>query len=263
MNKHFYLFLLVIFWAESLSAQINQGSRLTAMGYNGAAVKDIWGVAANPATINYFSSISAQLSHKEHYLSKTIRNQALAVVIPKGRQALGINLQRYGIPEYNSLTIGISASRQFGPKLAIEMRANYHQLKIENYGVTTAISADLGAYYQLSQTLSFGICLNNLSKERYRTKAIYAVIPSQVYFGVAYKTSAKVLMASTISKDDVAVGIDYQFFESFSLRGGLSIQPFTHYFGVGFSKSKFLADFAFTKPSRFSYSPQLTIGYVF
>lgn len=262
MTKQFYLFSILIFWAELLVAQINQGSRLTAMGNTGAAVKDVWGVAANPATINVaFSSI--QLSHQEHSFSKSIRNQAIAGVFPHGRQAFGIHLQRYGIPEYHQLQAGILASKQFGSKLALGLRANYHQLKIENYGTSTDFSVDAGAYYQFTDQLSIGLYFNNISKEIYRTQITHHPLPAKAYIGVAYRTTTKLLLASTMSNDNVALGMDYQLVQAFSLRGGISINPVIHYFGIGFSKSKFLAELTVTKPSRFSYSPQLTIGYVF
>ncbi|MEJ5995491.1 hypothetical protein WG904_13770 [Pedobacter sp. Du54] len=263
MNKQFYLFMLWIFCVNQLFAQTNQGSRLTAMGKNGAAVNDVWGVVANPAAISKIAGPTIQLSHQEHYFSKEIRNQGLAFVLPIRRQAFGFNLQRYGIPEYQSFNMGIVATRQFGPKLAIGLRGNYHQLKIDHYGVTSGLSVDVGTIYQLSTELSFGLYLNNLSKQSYRTKLISTIIPSTAYIGIAYRTSSKLLIANTISKNDVALGIDYQFIQALSLRAGISLNPFIHYFGIGFSTTKLLADFSFTKHSNFGYSPQLTIGYVF
>ncbi|RYE49928.1 MAG: hypothetical protein EOP48_20725 [Sphingobacteriales bacterium] len=263
MNKQCYLFVLLIFWISQLFSQTNSGSRLTAMGNISAAVNDVWGVATNPAAICDVMQPTAQLSHQEHHFSKSIRNQGLAVVIPKGRQVFGLSLQRYGIPEYHTLRAGIVATRQFGPQLAIGIRGNYHQLKIDQYGLTTAISVDLGAIYRLSAEMSVGLYIDNLSKQGYRTGTAHTDIPSLAYVGIAYRTSAKLLIASTLSKDDIAIGLDYRFIELISLRAGVSLNPYIHYFGLGFNPSKFLVDFAFTKHSNFGFSPQLTIGYVF
>ncbi len=263
MKKQFYLFTGSIFWLNVLFAQTNQGSRLTAMGNNGVAVKDVWGVVANPATISNTPSLTVQLSHQEHHFSKAIRNQAVAVILPANRQTFGLGFQRYGIPEYHHVKIGVVGSRQFGPKLAIGFRVNYHQLKIDNYGVTTGISVDMGAIYQLSTEFSLGLYMNNLSKEDYRSKNINTALEPTAYIGAAYRTSSKLLLASSLSEDDASIGMDYQLIQAFSIRGGISIHPFKHYAGIGFSKSKFMADFTVTKHSNFGYSPQLTIGYAF
>ena len=263
MNKQFYLFTVGMLWINILFAQTNLGARLTAMGNNGAAVKDIWGVAANPAAIGNISHPTFQLTHQEHFFTKAVSNQALAFAFPINRQIIGVNLQRYGISEFQNIKAGIVITRQFGEKLAIGLRANYHQLKISNYGTTIGFSIDLGAIFQLTEELCFGFYINNPSKETYYTKSIYTIIPTTAHLGIAYRTSDKLLVASTISKEDIGIGIDYQLIKSFSLRGGVSLNPFTHYAGIGFSKSKFLADFSLTKYSNFGYSPQLTIGYVF
>ena len=263
MNKQFYLFTVGILCTNILFAQTNLGARLTAMGNNGVAVKDIWGVAANPASITDIPYPTLQLTHQEHFFTEALKNQALAFAFPIQRQIIGLHLQRYGISEFQNIKAGIVLTRQFGQKLAIGLRANYHQLKISNYGVTKGISIDVGTIFQFTDELCFGFYINNPSKDTYQTKSIYTTLPTTAYLGVAYRTSDKLLVASTISTDILAIGLDYQLIKSFSLRGGLSLNPFTHYAGIGFSKSKFIADFSFTKHPNFGYSSQLTIGYVF
>ena len=263
MNKQFYLFILGIFYINVGIAQTNYGARLTGMGNNGAAVKDIWGVTTNPSSIAEIALPTIQLTHQEHFFAKAIRNQAIAFVLPINRFVFGLSVQRYGITEYHSLKSGIVLTRQFGPKLAIGLRANYHQFKIDNYGATTGVSLDLEAIYQLSNELCFGFYINNPSKAGYRTHVIHTLIPVTAYIGIAYRTSTKFLIASTISKEDVAVGTDYQIIKQLNIRSGISLKPFTHYFGIGFSKPKFSVDFTITKHPNFDHSPQLTIGYVF
>jgi len=262
MNKKISLFTLGILYTNMIVAQTNLGSRLTAMGNNGAALKDIWAVAANPAALVGIPAM-AQLTHQEHFLTKEIRHQAVALTIPFKHQVVGVSLQQYGMSAFRNSKVGIVIAKQFGPKLAFGLRANYHQFKISNYGATIAFSVDLGTIYQFTDELCFGFYINNLSKETYRSKAINNAIPTTTYFGIAYRTSDKLILASTINKDIIAVGIDYQLIKAFSIRSGLSFNPFIHYFGIGFNHSKFVIDFAGTKHPNLGYSPQLTIGYVF
>lgn len=263
MNAQLYLISIIIFYTNTLFAQTNYGARLTAMGNNSAAVNDVWGVMANPASIAQTPSPMTQLTHRGHFFTNEIRNQAIAFVLPSKRLVFGLYLQRYGMSTFLDNKVGFIISKQFGPKLAIGLRTNYHQLNISNYGSTTGISVDLGTTYQLTGDLNFGFYIENPSKEAYNTKAIYTLLPTAVHFGIAYRTSDKLLIATTIRKDIIAIGIDYQLIKAFSIRSGLSLNPFTHYLGIGFNLLKLVVDFACIKHTNLGYSPQLTVGYVF
>lgn len=257
------LFTILILWTHFAFAQTNYGARLTAIGNCGASVEDTWGVAANPAAIANISSPIIQLSHEQHIFSDEIRTQALALVVPSKTFVFGVNVQRYGMSAFYTNRIGFIITKSFGPKLAIGLRGNYHQIKINNYGTTIGISIDVGTIYQLTKELSLGLYINNPSKETFRTKAMYTSLPTTAFFGISYQASEKLLIATNISQNAVATGIDYQLINAFSLRFGVSLNPLIHYFGLGFKSEKFSADFACLKHPNFGYSPQLTIGYVF
>lgn len=261
MNKQFYLLITGILYIPLAFAQTSQGARLTAMGNNGTAVSDIWGVATNPAAIKNIVFPTFQLNYQKHYFSTEIRNEAFAFVLPINRQLFGLHVSRYGIAEYHLLKVSFVATRQFGPKLAIGLRTNYHQQAINHYGTTSGISLDIGSIYQVSDKLTFGFYINNFPTANYHFSNID--IPLAMYFGIAYQANNKLLVAGALNKEDVAIGLDYKPIPLFALRVGLSVNPFTHYFGVGFNKSKLIIDISFTKHIYFGYSPQFTIGYVF
>lgn len=264
MKAKNYIIILSILSINFVYGQNNQGSRLTAMGNNGAAVKDIWGVQANPSGINEVRSAAFQFNYQKYLLAEGLSSQALALVLPFQNKAIGLNLQRYGISSYHEIKAGVIFSKQFGPRLAIGWRGNYHQIKITNYGTSTAFSIDVGMMYQLNKQLCFGLHLNNPSQERHQTKPI----PSTFHIGIAYRTSEKLLIATTISYDlmqstMVAIGIDYQLIESMSLRGGLSIKPFNRYAGLGLNLKKLSLDLSITSNPNLGFLPQITIGYAF
>jgi len=265
MNKPFYLFSLFIFVTQLLFAQ---GGRLTAMGNNGAAVKDIWGTAANPAAIGNIKLPTLHISYENYSFANELRSEAMAFVFPNKRFSFGLSLQRYGIPEFHTLQTGLVFTKQFGPDFSIGLRTNYHQIHIRNYGTTTGISLDIGTFYQLSEEVALGFYFNNPLKQAYFTKAINITIPTSAYLGIAYKTSSKFLLASTLSKElhlpwNVAFGMDYQISSSLSMRSGISLMPYKLHFGIGFNLQHFNIDFTLTTQSDIGYSPQITIGYVF
>jgi len=263
MTKQLYIFTIGAFCTHLLYGQANMGTRLTAMGNNGTAVRDLWGVAANPASFTGISYPTVQLSHQQNFFVKELSNQSLALALPANRQVFGLNLERYGLSEFQNIQIGIVTNRQFGPKLSIGLRAKYHQLSIQNYGNTVGFSIDIGTLYQLTEEICLGFYLTNPSKEKYGAKSIDLHIPTTTHAGIAYRTSEKLLLASTVSEDFFAIGLDYQLIKPISLRSGISLNPFTHYAGIGFSSLKFLADFTFRKHPDLGYSPQFAFGYVF
>lgn len=264
MRTIIYTIFLYFSSINFVYGQNNQGSRLTAMANNGTAVEDIWSVQANPAGITKILSTAFQFNYQKYWLAKDLSSQALALVLPLRSKAIGLNLQRYGIATYHEIKTGLVFSKQFDHRLAIGLRGNYHQIKISNYGTSSAFSVDVGLMYQFSKQLSFGLYFNNPSKERHKTKPI----SSTFHIGVAYQASAKLLIATTISRDlaqstMAAIGIDYQMIESINLRGGLSLKPFNQYAGFGFNLKKLSIDLSMTSNPNLGYLPQITIGYVF
>ncbi|SFG76464.1 hypothetical protein [Pedobacter insulae] len=268
MIKPIYLFYVFIFSTPLVFAQSQQGGRLAAMGNNGAAVKDIWGTSTNPASISELKVPALQLNYEKHFLADDLSSAALAFVFPCNRYSFGINIQRYGIPEFSTIKTGLIVAKQFGQKLSIGLRANYHQIKISNYGTTKGISVDIGVFFQLNEKLFVGAYINNPSQESYNTRVINIAVLTSAHIGLAYQTSAKVLIATTLSKEldlpwNVAMGIDYQLIKSLSIRSGVSVAPFKHHIGIGLSSLHFLTDVTFIKDPNLGYSPQITIGYVF
>ncbi|MES2418655.1 MAG: hypothetical protein V4541_10750 [Bacteroidota bacterium] len=268
MNKQICNIILCFLSINFGYGQNNQGARLTAMGNNGAAVKDAGSVEANPAGIPEITSALLFFNYQKHFFISGLSAQSFAFLLPIKHSYLALNLQRYGISEYHQFKAGLIYTRQFGAKLAIGLRGNYHQLKLTNYGNTIAYSIDLGAIYEISEQLCFGIYLNNLSAEQYHTKLPVATLPTIAHLGIAYQANDNFLIATTIKKalnekTEVAVGIDYRFIEAFSLRGGISLRPIRQYFGLGFTAQKILIDFALLCNPDLRYLPQITVSYAF
>ncbi|WP_131537155.1 PorV/PorQ family protein [Pedobacter nototheniae] len=263
-----YSFLLILLSTSSLFAQNNLGPRLTAMGNNGASTTDIWSLQANPAGITGIVSPTISLNYIKHLFSNDVSTQALAVVIPLKKNFVGLSFQRYGFSAYSEMKIGFAYAKKFHNNLAIALNINYFQLKIINYGASNGFSVDIGLLYHLNEQLTLGAFVSNPSRQKYGSKEIEAKIPSNLNIGATYKTSDKLLIASTITKIlkepiDVKVGLDYKILNILSLRAGLSIKPFKQYAGFGISYKKMLIDMATAYDPNLGYAPQIAIGYAF
>jgi hypothetical protein len=268
MNKLFNLSLLLILSSIFCFAQNNLGPRLSAMGMNGAAVKDLWSLEGNPSGITAIKSSTLAINYSKFLFDNELSKQAVAFAFPFKNNYIGASFQRYGITEYNEIKGGLALAKRFGEKLSIALKGNYHQIKISNYGATTGFSIDVGAIYDHNESLTFGVSLSNPSKQKFNTRSFEASIPTIIQVGAAYKASTKLLIATSISKDldkavDVGLGLEYKVIELISLRAGITAKPFKQYAGFGLNYKKLAIDFAVESDPYLGYTPQIALAYAF
>jgi hypothetical protein len=249
-------------------AQINFGPRLSAMGNNGAAVKDVWSLSSNGAGISGIETPTLAINYTKYFFANELSQQAATFVLPYKKNYAGISFQRYGISEYNEIKAGLALAKKFGDKLAISVKGNYHQLKITNYGTSGTFSIDVGAMYDFNEQFTFGLYVNNPSLQKYNSENLSTKIPTTINIGAAYKTTNKLVIATSVIKDidaaiDVAVGIDYKFLDVLSFRGGITAKPFKQYVGIGLNYNKFMLDLALESNPQLGYSSQIALCYAF
>ncbi|MEE1944112.1 hypothetical protein VRU48_03265 [Pedobacter sp. KR3-3] len=249
-------------------AQAHLGARLTAMGNNGNTVEDVWSIQGNPAGISGISAVTAAIDYTKYLFATELSRQAMAIAIPFQKNSIGIGLDRYGIAEYSEIKASLAVVKQFGGQLGIGLKGNYHQLKINNYGATTAFSLGVGFLYRLNKWFLLGFYADNPALQKYKSPAVKLTIPTSFHLGLSYFISDKVLLATDLSKTlqlpiDVAIGIDYELLSLLSLRGGLTAKPFKQYAGFGLHYRKLMLDMAVASDPYLGYSPQITLAYVF
>ncbi|SOD12722.1 hypothetical protein [Pedobacter xixiisoli] len=265
MTKNLLTLILTFLFTDAL-AQYNQGARLKAMANASAAVNDVWSLNANPAGITGLKSSMVALNYARYLFGDELSEQSFAFVHPFGNNFAGLSINRYGISEFNEIKAGFCFAKKFGDDLAIGVKANIHQIKITNYGNATTFSVDAGVNYSLSKQIGLGVFVNNPSSQKYKATNVETYIPAAVHFGASYTPSNKVLLAINVSKDlerkfDVALGVDYKFYELLSLRGGLSAKPFKQYFGIGLNYQKWILDIAVESHPQIGYTPQIGLSY--
>lgn len=252
----------------SCLAQVHLGARPAAMGNNGNSVEDVWSIQGNPAGISKISAITVAIDYTKYLFATELSRQAIAIAIPFQKNSVGIGLDRYGIAEYSEIKGSLALVKKFGQQLVIGLKGNYHQLKIDNYGATTAFSLDVGLLYHLNTRLLLGIYVANPALQQYKSVSVKLSVPTSFHVGLSYQISDKVLIATDLNKTldfpiDASIGIDYQLFSLFSMRGGLTAKPFKQYAGFGLHYKKLMLDTAVTSDPYLGYSPQITLGYVF
>jgi len=268
MKKHILILCALFLSIKFNYAQQNFGPKLTSMGYNGAAVTDVWSIEANMAGITELKQPTIALNYVNYFFDNEISTQGLAFILPLNKNYVGLSIQRYGITEYNEIKAGFAVAKKFGTNLSLAIKGNYHQIKINNYGATTGFSADAGLMYSINKQLTVGLYFHNPAEQKYTNNTVKNNMPSNISIGASYHASSKILIATSINKQldnkfDVGFGIDYKLLEIMSLRGGLTIKPFKQYGGIGFNHKKFNVDFAIENDLNLGYSPQIALDYAF
>ena len=259
-----FIFSLLCF---SASAQLSSGARLVAMGNTGVAMQDVWSLTSNQAGIAGFNKPMISAGYEQRFLDKDLSSQSLAIVIPIKKGVFGASFQKYGMSAFNEQKVGISYARQFGTNLSLAINGNFHQLKISSYGNANTLSAEIGIQYKLSKSLAIGGHIANPNRSNYN-KELNVSVPVNMQFGFAYQISEQLLVVNTFDKTlgyatDFKIGGEYKLIEWLSLRGGVSVNPFKQFVGVGFFHKHFMVDVATSSHAVLGYTPQLGLTYEF
>jgi hypothetical protein len=264
MRRYILYFLCII--PLDLLGQVNPGPRITALGSAGSALQDIWSMQANQAGIVAQQRLSIATAYESGFLNPDLSKESLVIVYPNKRNAFGLSFQNYGFSAYNEQRLGVAYARSFGNVFAA-INFNYHLIKIEQYGGTHTYSVEAGLQYALNDKLLIGAHITNPNRSTYNHQ-VNAAIPVSIEFGMSYKISSNLLLNNDIQKTlnsatDVRGGLEYSIGEWLDLRGGLSVNPFRQYMGVGCRYRNLRFDVAASSHIALGYSPQIALSYEF
>ena len=155
----------------------------------------------------------------------------------------------------------------FGPQLGMAITANYHHLQIPNYGSNNTFSVEFGIQYSITEQWILGAHINNPGQFNYENQDYYKLL-TVLSLGNSYKFNNQIIISidgKYFFKEyfDGRLGVEYSMIDWLKLRGGISINHFQQYVGLGFGYQYFLFDIAATLHPRLGVSPQIGLSYVF
>ncbi|HCN84575.1 MAG TPA: hypothetical protein DIT07_13280 [Sphingobacteriaceae bacterium] len=261
-----YSLCLLIILPFGLFAQVNPGPRITALGLTGVAIKDTWSLQANQAGLATQKKFAIATAYESEFLNPELSRQSVLIIYPNKRNVFGLSFQNYGFSAYNEQRLGMAYARNFG-NVSAAIDFNYHLIKIQQYGSTQAYSVEAGLQYALNDKLLIGAHLANPNRSTY-DHHINAAIPVSIEFGLSYQISDNLLLNNGITKTlnsatDVRGGIEYSMLNWMDLRGGVSVNPFRQYMGIGCKYQNLHFDVAVASHYALGYSPQVALSYEF
>lgn len=250
------------------------GARFAGMGGTGLTLVDPWALRLNPAGIAGIEVPTAGLFYQQHYFSGDLANQALTVVLPVGNGSFGVAADRFGYDLYNETRGSVAYAMRFGDGLRAAVQLNYLGVRIgENYGSTSAFTAEVGVQARLTETVWLGAHLYNPTRAELGTLSESDVtlderVPTLLRAGFGYMPSTKLTLTAEIEKDidreeRVRCGVEYNPSKVLFLRTGISTGPVSGYFGAGFRMQRLDVDLAMAVRSELGPTPMINLNYRF
>ncbi|WP_411274991.1 hypothetical protein [Daejeonella sp.] len=261
-----YVFLL-LFSAHAVANGQNPGPRLAAMGSGGTAVSDIWSLQQNPAGIAELRKPKMAVAFERRFLDAEVSTQNAVFAFPFRNNVLGVSLERYGFSEFNEQKVGLCYAKRFGNTFSMAIGLKYYLLNITEYGSAKAFTVEVGFQLKVTDDFTIASHIANPNQSQYNNLKT-SILPAKLSFGGSFKVSDRLLMTADIMKllkypPDFMTGIEYNIIPWFSLRGGVSVNPFKQYAGFGISYNKMQVDISVASHPSLGYSPQIGLGYEF
>lgn len=235
MSKALYLTIAVLVSFQAIYSQSGPGARQTAMGNSGVALADdAFSVFNNPAGL-------AQMDWRElavfyspsPFGLKELSSACAAWHEPVGYGSLAAGFTTFGFQMYRENTVLLGVSHKFRSVL-LGLTVNYHTVSIINYGTASAFYFNLGALVTLTNEVSWGLCVSNVTRSTVGGEA--GQLPYGFSSGLAFSPSEDmVISASAVKQEgfayDLRGGIEYLPVPFIALRSGFSSE--TNRFSAG------------------------------
>ncbi|HQV38124.1 MAG: hypothetical protein IPO60_00430 [Flavobacteriales bacterium] len=248
--------------------QFPVGARFAGMGHAGITLVDLWSVSSNQAGLAGLERPVAGAYYQQHWLSPDLAMQGLAFALPVGKGTFAVSANSFGNTLYAQRTFGLAYAMKLNDGLRVGVQLDYLNIRLgDDYGSTSAITAELGVQAKLTEHLWIGAHLYNPNRAKlggpYEEKA-----PTVVRAGLGYTFSEQVTLTGEVSKDidrpeEYHAGIEYRPISALFLRTGISTGPTKAHFGVGVRVKQLDVDVAAVMRSQLGLTPMVNLNYRF
>ncbi|MGB0523060.1 MAG: hypothetical protein ACPGJS_08875 [Flammeovirgaceae bacterium] len=256
-------FLISITHVQAQLSQLPIGARAMAMGGANSTVSDGWAIFNNPAGLAREDALSAGFTYHYPYNLAALSTRAAYASLPIKFGNLGLGAAYFGDRLFNEQKISLAYAQKIS-NVDFGMRVNYHQFSAQNYGSRSLVSFDLGSTLQLTKNIYLGTSIHNLLRARL-VDFEDERLPTSIRIGISYRPIDQLMLNVEAIKDidfepTVLVGVEYKVVKAIAVRGGISTEPTTTYFGLGLQLKKFNIDYSLTNHTVLGISQQLSLS---
>jgi hypothetical protein len=262
--------LVLICYFLSLNAGIAQqndfGARSEGMGHANTTLSDEWSLLNNVGGISGLEKGSVFFGYNRFFDIEGFDKVAVGVIQPFSFGSVGLSAFRFGDQLYSEQML----SAAFGNKIGfvrLGFRASYYQMRIDEFGTSSAFQFDLGGIVELIPSISFGAYISNFTTSKLNN-VDQSKLPVIMKVGISYRPTEDIILNLDIHKDvdfdpEVRGGLEYRIIEKVFIRTGLNSKPFKAYFGGGLSFGRFKFDYAVTSHEYLGISHQASVSFAY
>jgi len=251
MMRPKYVFLVLLLIPFHLLARDNlrlPDIRSIAIGNNGVTQSTLY----NPSLIALVESRVIHLNYFNRYGLKELGSVNGSFLYPNSVLPASLNVYSFGYDEYRETMLRASVGKRLNEYWSIGIAVHYSMLETELYDEHKGrVSTDIGATYSPFDNLLIGLLIMNMPSvhigdQATKDKDFKGYI---IQLGLEWEIVNNLLIIGNMGtdKDNTvigALGVEYQAFRSFYIRGGMEMRPLLPTFGVGYDFPRFSMDVA-------------------
>ncbi|HNP94967.1 MAG TPA: hypothetical protein PKJ63_05040 [Cyclobacteriaceae bacterium] len=258
------LILLLPQVTKPQSVSTLMGARSGALGNASSALSDGWSFHNNFAGIANSTQTLVNFAYSVPPALPGANRAAFSLVAPIKSFGAGVGLFRFGDEVYSEQILSAAIGNRFG-LASLGIKANYVQYSAEGFGTRNALTLDFGGIAELSDKISIGAMITNISQSKLRSN-VEERLPTRMTTGVQFRPDGNLTLLIELEKDLVydptfKAGIEYEFYQKFFARTGFNLNPNIICGGLGYRSSKLSVDYAMQYAHSIQTQFQLSVTY--
>lgn len=258
--------LLIPFIAFSNEPEKFPGARSAGLSNSNIALNDPWSVFNNQAGLGWQRNYWAGIYHENRYFINELSSSSLGGCIPVKPGTFGVGVAHFGYSQFSQSQLGLSYGMMLSKTISAGIGLNYHMLRIAGgYGNSECITIEGGVIYQPLERIAIGAHVFNPTRS---SLGSVQNLPTSFGIGLAYHPVESVLILlqgddDTMSSPVVRTAVEYSPIKKLSFRAGMSSNPMSLSFGLGWRAKAISVDLAFSYHRVLGYTPYISLSYTF
>jgi len=261
---------IIIFFGISTSVfgQISMGARGLGLGHATTGLVDYsWSLFSNPALLKS-GEPSLGFYGVRNYCFADITDMAAIGSLPTSIGALALGFHRYGDTVFNETRVRLGYKNEW-EQLHFGLIINYNHISFGGvYGSGGALGVDVGIAAKLVEKFWIGAKATNLNKPSYKFSGTNEDLYRDLSIGFSYIIEDRALFMMDIVKDvrfpvSFRGGLELTIIQELKGRIGITTEPITYSFGLGYGKDFWDVNFAIQQHQLLGISPGFDLLFKF
>jgi hypothetical protein len=223
------------------------GARAAGVGLASSALADEWSLFNNVAGLAGLRQPEVSFAYEARPSLVGADRMAASFSSPLKFGAIGLGVFRFGDEVYNEHAVSLGFAHGIG-NTSLGARISYVQYRAEGFGRNTAMSLDFGGITRITEQISIGAYITNLTQARL-IGTDGERLPLRLVAGLGLKPSDKIFVGSELDKDldyplSWRTGVEYSIYKKVFFRTGFNLHPNAACFGLGVLEKKIKFDYA-------------------